>query len=395
MTKRFFPFALTSSDRNTALRLMNPTGAPTALADAPADGTPIDQQLAAAFNSNNAVMAYVLGITNSTLPALTPEPDWYAAFMTNFADVKVHAMAWTNTIAPNLVGIPTGIANYAFTFNLNMVNINSALSALQQDPSNQQARQSLLTGLQTLLSGLGNQLGLATSFQAQEIDAFTANLTADATLMQSAINNAQQTQGYDQQQVAGLVNDIANLKSEIDTWQKVVTGAAIGAGVAFWAGAVIAIFSFGAGLAFGIIGAAAGIATLIAAEVKINQLSAKIAQDQLNMTNLNQQIASLTALMNQLNTLISLSQAASAQIQLINQAWQVLDQDITNVINDLQSAQTDLSNMNLTALQNDLNSANADWQTLRSFCLTIAGIQYATATPATANLPTTQQSQAA
>ena len=366
MTNRFFPFKLISTDLNTAT-LPNITGATPALADATGDDTTIDQQLA----------------------------EWYSTFMKQFADAKIHSMAWTNTIAPNLVGIPTGIANYAFTFNLNMININSALGALQQDPSNQQAQQSLLQGLQTLLSGFRAQLGFSTTFQTEDIDAFTNDLTADAATMQAAIDSAQCTVGYDQTQVDGLLSDIANLQSAINKWQTVVIAAGIGAGVAFFVGAVIAIFTFGAGLAFGIVGVAAGIATLIAAEVEIQQLAAKIGQDQVSMSNLNQQIAGLTAMMGQLNIVISLAQASGTQIQLINQAWQVLEQEITAVITDLQNAEGDLSSLNLVALQNDLNSANNDWQTLRSFCLTIAGIQYATATPATVTLNTAQQSQAA
>lgn len=392
MTKRFFPFTLSSNNRSASLRLLTPQGTSlAAVANIADDPTPIDQQLADAFNANNAVMAYVLGITNSTLPSLTPQPDWYATFMTSFSDAKIHAMDWTNTIAPNLVAIPTGIANYAYTFNINMMNINSALATLQENPSNAEAKQSLIAGLQTLLSGFVNLLENTVSFQSREIDTFAQNLTADAAILQAAVTSAQGTVGYDHMQVATLMTAVTNLQIEINTWQKVVTGAGIGAGVAFFAGTVVAIFTFGAGLAFGIIGAAAGIATLIAAEAKINQLMGQINQDQQTMTELNQQIASLTLLMNHLNTLITLSQAAGAQIQLVNEAWHVLVADLTTVIIDLRNAEID--SMNLVALQNDLNSANADWQALRSFCLTIAGIQYAAATPKTVNL--TAQSLAA
>jgi hypothetical protein len=391
MPKRFFPFTLISNAPDAALPKINLTGATPALADATGDDIPIDQQLADAFNVNNAVMAYVLGISNTSLPSVTPEPDWYSTFMTNFADAKTHAMAWTNTIAPNLVGIPMGIANYAFTFNLNMININSALSALQQDPSNEQARQALLTGLKSLLSGFAYQFSTSVSFRTEVIDLFAENLTADAAIMQAAIVNAKTTVGYDQTKVDNLVASIANLQSEINKWQTVVTAAAIGAGVSFFAGAVIALFTFGAGLAFGIIGAAAGIGTALAANAKIIELRAKIAQDQLDMSNLNLQIATLTAMMGQLNQVISLADAASTQIKLINQAWQVLEQEIVNVITDLQNAEHDLSSSDLKALQNDLNSANDDWEGLRRFCLTIGGIKYATATPATVTLNTAQQ----
>ena len=349
------------------------------------DPVPIDQQLADAFNANNAIMAYVLGLQSTDLPQLTPEPDWYKQFLSDFSDVKTHALAWINTIAPGLVSIPTGIANYVFTFNLNWQNINSALTALQANPQNVQAQQALLQGLQALHDGFTTQLSSVTGFQ-QVIDDFAAQLTTDATLMQQAIANAQCTQGYDQQQVATLTDDIQNLRNEISKWQTVVTAAGIGAGVAFFAGAVIAIFTFGAGLAFGIIGAAAGIATLIAAEAKIQSLTGTLNQDMLDVSNLNQQITALGVVIQDLQTLIALSNAASQQMGLVLLAWQALGADITVVIADINAAEGDLSSLNLVGLQNDLNDANADWLALKNFCLTIAGIQFATATPATANL---------
>jgi hypothetical protein len=390
MTKRFFPFELVSNQPETAMRWMNPGQASRAQAAATAgDTTPIDQQLADAFNANNAIMAYVIGISNTTLPALTTPPDWYTTFVTKFSDAKVHAMAWTNTIAPGLVAIPTGIVNYAFTFNINMLNINSALAVLQTNPQDQAARQAVLTGLQALLSGFSLQLQNSQNFQ-QNITGFASNLTADLAIMQQAAKDATKTVGYDQGQVTQLTNDIKALQAEISTWQKVVTGAAIGAGVAFWAGAVIGIFSLGIGLAFGILGAAAGIALLIAGEVKIQQLSAKIAKDQADMKNLNAEIAVLNVMIQNLNTLITLSGAASKQIALVLAAWHAMEADISAVISDINAAESDLSSLNLAGLQSDLTRANADWQALSSFCTLIAGIQYMTATPATATLPTTK-----
>lgn len=386
MSQRFFPFVFVPNAHQAALKIMRPGQA---LADATEmandDPVPIDQQLADAFNSNNAIMAYVLGLQGTNLPALTPEPDWYGQFLSDFSDVKIHALTWINTIAPGLVSIPTGIANYVFTFNLNWQNINSALTALQANPQNVQAQQALLQGLQALHDGFTTQLSSVTGFQ-QIIDDFAAQLTTDAALMQQAVANAQGTQGYDQQQVATLTNDIQNLHNEISKWQIVVTAAGIGAGVAFFTGAVIAIFTFGAGLAFGIIGALAGIATLIAAEAEIQKLTGQLNQDLADVSNLNQQIAALGVVIQNLQTLITLSNAASQQIGLVLLAWQALGADITVVIADINSAEGDLSSLNLAALQNDLNNANADWLALKSFCLTIAGIQFATATPATANL---------
>jgi hypothetical protein len=277
--------------------------------------------------------------------------------------------------------------NYAFTFNINMLNINSALSVLQTNPQDKAAQHTILTGLQALLSGFSSQLQNAQQFQTNITD-FASNLTADLAIMQQASTDATKTVGYDQSQVIRLTTDIQALQDEISTWQKVVTGAAIGAGVAFWVGAVIGIFSLGIGLAFGILGAVAGIALLIGGSVKIQQLSQKIAQDQADMKGINAEIALLNIMINNLKTVITLASAGSQQIALVLAAWKAMEADITTVIGDINAAERDLSSLDLVSLQHDLNQANTDWQALSSFCKTIAGIQYLTATPATVTLPT-------
>ena len=385
MSKRFFPFRLSHDNAPEASRLMNPG---LSLVAAPAlTDTPIEEQLAAAFNANNAVMAYVTGLMHSNIPAIQPQPDWYADFKVQFSDAKTHAMEWYNTITPGLISIPKGIYNYAFVFNINMISLNGALMELYQHPHNEQAQQAVRAGLQTLLTGFTTFLNEAGNFQ-ELIKTFAANLTSDATKMQAAIKNAEKSVGYNKEQVDKLVKGIEALQNEVNTWEMVITGAGIGTALSVFAGAVIAIFSFGIGLAFGVMAAVAGISLMIAASVKIGQLSAQIRADQKRMSDVNKSIAALKMLEQMLQNLIKLSQPASEQVQLIIKAWQTMEADITSVITDLNSAQGDLSVLNLTGLRDELNQANTDWQALSAFCLVMMGIKYNTATPATVNLPT-------
>lgn len=87
------------------------------------------------------------------------------------------------------------------------------------------------------------------------------------------------------------------MRKQVKTWQVVETAAAISAGVAFFAGAMIAIYTFGIGIAFGIVGAAAGIATMVAAEIKTLRSQIDAATSKMNATT--QQSASLAALNDQ------------------------------------------------------------------------------------------------
>jgi hypothetical protein len=374
MSSRFFPFTLATTDPATGLRAV-------------AASTPIDQQLADAFNANNAVLAYTTGIANTNLPALAIEPPWYQTFKTQFAQTKIHAMKWTNSIAPQLVGIPTGIADYAFTWNTNMTNIDAALSVLVTDPTNQGAQRAVVNGLNKLMEGLTGFDQTVAQF-AQEIKSFGGNITADAVILTEASAKSRKAAGYDRDEVKKLTGDIATLKAEIKTWQAVLLAGKITTGVSLFLGAVTAFFTFGLSLAFGMVGAAAGIAMLVSGSVKVQQLSHKVAQDQAKMSELNQQIASLEILVTSLDDLVNLAHLAGEQMKLLMEAWKTLGTELKTVITDLENANGDVSRLDIAGLQRDLTAAKADWQTLREFCLLIAGIKYLQASPATATLPT-------
>lgn len=386
---RFFPFRFSHNDPARSRQLMRRGAA--AQADEGSDSTPIDQQLADAFNSNNAVMAYVLGLTNTNLPALAPEPSWYADFATQFSNAKTNALEWQNGITPSLTSIPANIVSYASIFSALMVTINQAITLLSTDPNNAGAMATLTSSLQSLVTATQSQSTAAQATQTQ-IDAFSASLTSDAAVMQQAITDALNTAGADQDQIDQLASDVAALQDKISEYQAIVTASAIGAGVALFAGFVIAFFSFGVGIAIGIIGFAAGLTTALVLDHEIDELNQQVQNDQAQMTDLNNQIAALTVLQANLQTLISLSNDASTQVQLLSEAWAQLETEITAVITDLEQAELDVDN--LTALQADLNAANADWQTLQSFATTMAGIQYNTATPPTASLPSGTTSSA-
>lgn len=380
--KPFSPFALAANTQHSSIA--NRTSVASHLTLVADNTVPIEQQLADAFNANNAVMAYVLGIGNTTLPSITNPPAWYSSFQTAFSDAQIHANGWF-PIATNLVSIPNSIAGYGIAFNASMCTINSLIPVLQADPTNAAALAGLKAQLSAMISQIRSYSQSAVTFN-QSIQTFSSNLTADSTVLSSAVASSLQTQGVDQQQIQAFLDDIASLQAEIKTWQTVETAAAIAAGVGFFAGAVIAIFSFGIGLAFGIVAAAAGITLMVVASNKISALKSSIDADTSNMNVLTQQVASLAAMNTQLDTLISLSQAAGTQVALVLQVWDELEAELNAVLTDLTNCNGDTSPLNLTELQTNLNTANQDWQTLVGLCTTIASIKYNQATPATANL---------
>src|SRR5689334_2165346 len=218
MSKRFFPFALVESASESTPVLRS------------GGEVPIDQQLADAFNANNFVLAYTNGIGKTTLPGLPNEPDWYKEFKKQFAQAKIHAMGWTNTIVPNLVGIPTGIANYAFAWNSTMLSVDAALTALAKNPKDTAAQKAVLDGVTKLVDGLSVFEQLVNDFSG-EIKQFADNISADAAILSQASADSKKTAGYNRQQVEELTSKIKELQAEVKTWQAVQTAAGIAAGV--------------------------------------------------------------------------------------------------------------------------------------------------------------------
>ncbi|WP_060485013.1 HBL/NHE enterotoxin family protein [Pseudomonas sp. NBRC 111123] len=380
LKKQFFPFTLNPLSNVVSIAALGSVSA----APRASNDLPIDQQLADAFNANNDVMAYVLGITNTQLPTISPAPTWYSTFQTAFSNAQIHANAWYG-ISANLVSIPNAIAGYGIAFNVSMSTINSLVAVLQTDPGNAQA----ISALKQQFSGLISQLRAFSQSAVsvhQSITDYSNTLIADSQVLAKAVTDSTKQQEVNRDQVAQYRAKIEEMRKQVKTWQVVETASAIGAGVAFFAGAVIAIFSLGFGLAFGIVGAAAGIATMVAAQIKIKTLNSEIQADTARMNAVTQQSASLAALNDQLNTLIELSKAAGSLIGLLLKVWEELEGELNTVVTDLNNCKGNVDTLNLPELQRNLNLANQDWQTLVGLCNSVASIKYNQATPAKANI---------
>jgi hypothetical protein len=380
--QRFFPFALAANDEQLRMPTLRVIAA--SLEKIGDEPPTLDQQLANAFNANNAVMAYVLGVVNTKLPSIPATPAWYTAFQTAFSNAQIHANGWF-PIATNLVSIPNSIVAYGVSFDVSMSTINALIPVLQSDPTNAAALAALRGQIQGMITQVQNFATSAKGINGS-IEAFSSNLAADAGVLAAAVTSSTQSQDVDKAGVKQFLADIANLQAEISHWQTVETASAIAAGIGFWLGAVIAIFSLGIGLAFGIVSAAALITTMVIASQKVQAAKDAVVATNLKMNALTQQAASLAALNVQLNALIALSKATGAQIALVLAVWNEMEAELAQVATDLENCKGDASNLNLAALQLDLNAANRDWKTLLATSKVIAGIKYNEANPAVATM---------
>jgi hypothetical protein len=325
-----------------------------------AGNTPLDQQLADAFRVSNTVLAYVTGIANTSVPTLPSEPGWYTKFRRQFGDAKIHAMRWTDTIVPNLIAVPTGIADFAFTWNATMVSVDPAARELVKNPGNETARQVVLAGIRQLLGGLAGFENLIRAVQ-DEVYAFGQGILRDWEVLRNQSDFSKREPRYIPSYGEPLIAEIRNLQAKVRTAQ----AAPAGSSASLFAGACVAVFSGGLGLAIGIVATTATIASDLAADAEVRQLSARIRQHQVRASALHQQIAVLDVLAATFDDFMRVAFDAAT-------AWRSLETELQTVIRDLERA--------------DLGSANAQWAKLVELSLKMARVQYMQAAPASVEL---------
>lgn len=376
MSKRFFPFALAASESGSA-----------PLLHAGAGDVPIDQQLADAFNANNAVLAYVHGIVNTVPVDPTDAPGWYRTFRKQFPTAQIHAMKWINTIAPNLITIPAGIADYARTWSTATVNVDSALDVLVQDPRNAAARDAVVTSLTRLIDGLGPFATRAADFR-REVLAFAGEMTINNEGLRAAADLAMRESRGSRTEVQRLAASIKQLQREIGKWQAIQNAAAIASGFTVYVGTSLATLGIGIRFAFGIAAARPQVLTIIASSNEIRRLCEQIRQDSMRVDNLGSGLAMLDFLAGMLGDLSGLAQGANQQVRLVVDAWKMLGAELGAVVNGLRSASGDASRFDVAGLQRDVRAASDDWARLGDFCRKVAAVRYLEAAPSTIQLPT-------
>ncbi|RXE87367.1 hypothetical protein DRB05_06825 [Pseudoalteromonas sp. A757] len=343
-------------------------------------GTPSAQELADAINANNAILNYCNGILNTKIPVLPDNPEWYQNFQKSFASAKIHALDWFNVVAYELKEIPQSIVSYGFIFKRKMKTINDALDILVDNPKDKEAKEQLTRNIENLIDSLNDFVEISQGFHVK-LQNFEKNMESDNLAMKGAIVEAEKQKEYDEKQVQSLLKDIEELEKEIESKNQIIAGAGIGAGVSFFAGAVIGIFTFGLGIAFGIIGAVAGIATIIVEQAQIKVLQLKIKSKTSEMDDYNSSIAALKILSQNLSKLTALAKPASTQIKMIEDVWDTLIDELKQVVSDLKSGQYDLDQSKYKELRNDLQMADDDWLTVSESAKILADVEYFSAKP--------------
>jgi methyl-accepting chemotaxis protein len=389
MHPRFVLLTQGRLERNRAMAMLNGL-------EPPAAGAPIDQLLADAFNANNAILAYAVGVARTDLPALPHSEPWYEAFVKGVSNLKTRALVWQNSIAPRVIEIPAAIVDFGAIFVLRINQIDGDIERLLADPGNQAARDNLRRSLGDLSQATGRQQKTLQALR-QDIGHYADSLTGDAGILKKAAADGLAAIGGARDQIQAIERDLVLLRDELGKYNTILEVAKIGGidSVVIVVIGVGLIYLFNPFLSVGIglflipIGIAGGIAALVAAlvaAVNIQEINGRITQRNAELTAEGQQVAALTAINQIVDRLVMLAEGASQGIGAIERAWTALQEDVDAVVDDLARAERDLARDQLLVLQSDIQDATADWKILVELARKFAGLRFVIS-PTTTPIP--------
>lgn len=355
---------------------------------------PTQQQIVDYVNAANVVSAYVYAITNTNMAPLNNAPNWYASYTEAFATAKSHAMLWTNSIIPEMMTVPQTIVNYNALFNAQMSVIEGDLQLLISDPSNQQALTSLTNTLQLMRTNVNAQNAALLQLQA-DLATFSGNLAPDAQTLQQIATQALQTAGADQATIDALTQQIAQLQSEIQAQQTLLTVSEIGMAVSVFIGCVgigLALagmpWAGGALIVVGVVGLGASIAGTVILSKQIQAEQQVIKNDTQQINSLNQDITYLNSMNLQFEQLVQQNQAAQEAVVTVQQMWANLEDDLQVLIDDLNTGAADASSGDYADALMQMQAAANAWNEVDEFAQAVVGISY-TYDPNVQQIPTT------
>jgi hydroxylamine reductase (hybrid-cluster protein) len=114
----------------------------------------------------------------------------------------------------------------------------------------------------------------------------------------------------------------------------------------------------------GVIGAAAGVAGMIAGGVKMNQLHGEIQKQSAELGSQQQRVAAVQALHANVSGLILLSNKAQTEVGTILTSWDVLKGQMQALTDDLGKGNKNFDSSRFVDLRMDVTKAAEDWKAL-------------------------------
>jgi predicted nucleic acid-binding Zn-ribbon protein len=310
-----------------------------------------------------AVNTLVTSVLSSHLPTLNQNPPDWKQFQAAFEAADTGALSWVNNVMARLLDVPEDVKSYNATITQLLADAKSQAQTLEADPSNKTALQTLNTDL----TNVTNTLNLVVTFISGALTAiknFQDELPKLAANLQTIADNSAKDAKADQAQIDKLNQDIDNLKAEIKSLTASIVALAVVDGIALTLGIVATIAAFPEGaLVWFVLGPAVIAATAVIAidGVKITADKKLIESDEQQITGLTADVAALQILSKNFASMSAEAEDIETNLQAILVEWQALESDVAVAVNDIQTAITDASSANFSAVVSEIDDAMAEW----------------------------------
>ena len=340
------------------------------------------QMIVDAVNANGMVLAFSAAITKTQLPVLDEPPTWWGPFEEAYTTILASVNLWPTDISNTFIALPQSIADASSLFTSQLNTAQQFAQTIQSSSGEQQKtaiadlKATLATLLQESQAIQSSTLGMQT-----QISSFSSNLNQDLPTLSSALSNANNTVGIDQQTIEILQTDIQNLQNAIAEHIVILTiaeGAVIlGNGTVVFAIEAAPPWQWAIAM-LGLLITALGEVTLLLEAKEIKAERIQLANDIAQLGPEEQTVGALNSFTVTLQNIIKLANNASSELGKLNLVWSDIETDVSNLLADITQAESDLTQQDFSALVTELQQASQDWQTLNNLVQQFVGLGYKT-----------------
>lgn len=322
------------------------------------------EEILAEYRKNIAsISAYAVTVQNLNINIYGKVPDWYTEdFKEKFVNSKAHAQSWLNNIMSRLTEVPKSIIDYDDIYQMYSEEIVDYCRIMLKNPK-KDLKKNLIEDLNKLIDSVSKRKDLIIDIESA-IDDYISNLEIDKKFFDNIYASACETRDVDRCLLEDFKNKKSDLEKEIKHLQDVVTGTGIAGGVLL--AAVPIGFAFGpVGIIIGVFVAAAAVANLLAAiieNVKCQQKESELRICINQMNEMTKTVQSLEGFCSELEKIISAAALAKSAAQEIKNLWNILEEQMAQLIARLENGEEDIQKELYTKLIKEVEDADNEWK---------------------------------
>lgn len=336
----------------------------------------VSRQITTNFLTSNYLTIYAQSFLNTVLHPLDPKPDWFDQIKSSLDNAHSIMSQWVLKDGPSVAsGLPQAFINYADSFLAAAGSIQTLVNEAEKNPGktpNDQQRSALLallgrlsdeaqaqkttvSNLQNLMSKFSDQVKSQQNALSEDIATITVTLKAD----QQDIQQLQAQIAQLQQKLATVTANAKNAASGAATSgvQLILTVLVATIAVAVTEGAAIPFLSIAGGfLSTGL----KSVEDFIDDSKILDDMKA-ISNLQLKMSAEQQQVVTLQAIINTLDSLQTQNEQATNNVFSFSPIWDDVCDQLQSPIEALKQPSVDVS---LISTLNSIPDASAGWTTI-------------------------------